>query len=249
MIGLPGPKSAISGLKRRLKFYNSMDIIGTVQSAVRRYQVTILLAEILVLWWLFQVFSYRLWLNGPTYKWLFTFQQLSQTTPGWFLSIISHALDPFAHLVPNLAMLLVFGALSEPHLKTRDYLIFFTVVGFISSPVHLYLFQETSNVAGASGPIFGFVMYGTYHYVWEHSDRLSFDSDASYFRSVFSIAIFLLPIAAVVMVVLQLLGMWPRGASAVESHALGLFAGFLLVYLQPAFSTLPCRENQMTGWG
>lgn len=207
------------------------------------YSITLLLSEILVLWWLFQVFAIRFWITPQTYRWLFTLEQLTHITPGWFLSIISHGLDPFAHLVPTLAMLLVFGALSETHLKTRDYLIFFLVVGFVSSPVHLYLYPQTANIAGASGPIFGFVMYGTYHYVSEHRDRLAFDAEFMP-RFVFSVLVIGVPIAATLLVISQLFGVWPRGDSAVESHGLGLLAGFLLVYLQPIFSNLPCKEDQ-----
>lgn len=209
---------------------------------ISRYSTTILLAEFLVLWWLFQVASFQFWLDPATYKWLFTVEQLTQITPGWILSAVSHGLDPFAHLIPNVGMLLLFGGLSEPHLRTRDYLLFFVLTGIVASPLFLLLGAGSGNVAGASAPIFGFAMYGPYHYVRDHQDRLSLGDDST-LRSIFTLWMILLPIGVVIHVILQLLGLQPRGDAAVESHAIGLLAGFLLVYLQPAFLKLPCRDD------
>lgn len=144
-------------------------VLQTVDKRLQDYGLTIMLAAVLMVWYVVQLFVWNLY-DDSFFQWLFTFESLTGPTPGWILSTFSHGYP--GHLYYNVGMLLVFGGFAEPHLRRREYLVFFIVVGSAASFVNLVFRPEDAPSVGASGAIYGLVLYSLYHYVRNHDDQL-----------------------------------------------------------------------------
>lgn len=106
------------------------------------------------------------------FRYWFVMQSVYPTTPGWFLSIISHG--SIAHLFTSLATILALGIGMERHLGSRLFLGFIILTGYganVSQAAFRAVTQSEIAVGGASG--IGFAMMAFYpliHYS-EKSDR------------------------------------------------------------------------------
>lgn len=217
-------------------------VLKTVDKRLQEYGLTITLATVLIVWYLIQLFVFNLY-DDSFFQWLFTFESVTRPTPGWVLSTFSHGYR--GHLYLNVGMLLVFGGFAEPHLRRREYLLFFIVVGSAASFVNLVFRPEDAPSVGASGTIYGLVSFSLYHYARHHGDQLHpsastqgwFGWERSVLKSVMVSLGFLL---IGLQTLLQLVGILPSGESAVGAHAVGFLCGIVYEYWQPILSERQC---------
>lgn len=218
--------------------------VGKLDGFVGKRQITTYFTIFLFFWWVSQhiVFSFT---SLETHQWIFSFESISRPSPGWILSPFSHQLWNPTHIGGNIIGLLIFGGLSEPHLKARYFLGFSILVGLISHPIFHLLFENAGSVVGASAIVFGLIMYGPNHYVRSHDliwNKPGYSALVVVIRNVFRIIIiFLLPAGAVLLTISQIVGLYPRGVTAVEAHATGLICGYLFSIIQPGITRMSCK--------
>lgn len=205
--------------------------------------MTVLFVLGLVLWFELQLLVFHL-SSLETFRWLFTVESVVPRSPGWLLSVVSHA--TWRHLAVNVAMLLAFGGLAEPHLGRREYLTFFLAVGTLSSLAAIVLRPPNAPVVGASGAIFGFIGYSLYHLARNHDNDLFARRDRTTdgppdelaFLRVATVGV-VFPVA-VLQVALGVAGAVPTGDTAVRTHAFGFLLGVLYEYWRPVVTGRRC---------
>lgn len=210
---------------------------------LERRVATVLLALGLVLWFELQLLVYHL-SSADAFRWLFTVESVAPTSPGWLLSVVSHA--TWGHLAVNVAMLLVFGGLAEPHLGRREYASFFIVVGAASTLGAVALRPPNAPLVGSSGAVFGFIGFSLYHLARNHDRDVFVGRDRS--RGALADEFAVLRIAtvgvvfpvAILQVALGMAGAVPTGNTAVRTHAFGFLLGVLYEYWRPLVTGRRC---------
>lgn len=108
--------------------------------------------------WFFTTWYVPLGIGEPTIKyWLIA---TANPSPGWFLASLSHA-NP-AHFLGNLGQLLLFGAIVERRLNTRQYLGLLVISGTAATLVQVAEYNVTGiegGMIGASGATFAVVSF------------------------------------------------------------------------------------------
>lgn len=219
------------------------------KDTIEKYRITILLIELLIIWYIGiqHGLAVALNLDVETYRYFFTFEAISQPSPGWVLSGISHGyFYPIRHFAINIIMLAVFGVLSEPHIRDRDYLLLFFGLGVLGSIIQVGLKPESGPVNGSSAAIYALTMIGTIHFIKYHRSSLDIapSGNLSQTKDIWmrtrSLLIYIIPIVVPILIALELFGIRNSGMSAVISHGTGLIVGILYVTLQSKISDVPC---------
>jgi membrane associated rhomboid family serine protease len=196
--------------------------------------------------WILEAFAART-MDLDIVEWLFSFESVYQVSPGWILSPLAHSLTDPLHIGSNITLLIVYGGLSEQHLRDREFLFMFFFIGIISHPVFHLTFSNASNVLGASAAVAGFVMFGVNHYARSHEMHIYDNGETALWNLVGTpikiLVLFIIPIGLVRVTIGQLLGFASRGFTAVEAHASGLFLGYAFSLIIPGVADLPCRNS------
>jgi membrane associated rhomboid family serine protease len=133
------------------------------------------------------------------------------------------------HLLGNVALLWLFAGDSEQHLSPRGVIGCFLVTAVPAVLVGTAL--SGKSTMGASGGVFGFIGFYCLHMALEHRDTLEFDALTDggpgkvTFRIYWSVILVALPIALLVALVGQLVGLVPVGRADVVGHLTGLLCG------------------------
>lgn len=213
-----------------------------VDAVRERHLATVLLSLGLVLWFELQLLVYHFY-SSATFRWLFTVRSVAPTRPGWLLSVVSHG--TWSHLGVNVAMLLVFGGLAEPHLDRREFVAFFLGVGTLSSLAAVAIRPPSAPLVGASGALFGLLGYSLYHEARHHDQDLfprrrrgdAAPAGVAFLKVAVVGVVF--P-AAALQVALGVAGAVPTGNTAVRTHAVGFLLGVLYEYWRPLLTGRRC---------
>lgn len=223
------------------------DILREIDDWLSNVRLTVSLAILLTLWYLVEWAVLAGTLDVELFQWLFTVESATRPTPGWLLAPLSHSIaHPYGHFVVNITMLLAFGGAAEPHVRDRDYLVFFASVGVATGLIAVTLRPSSAPLNGASGAIFGLSGYTLYHYPRNHYDRLRLDDleEAGRIDGLWQVTTAIFPAVAFpyisLLLLFQLVGVLAPGRSAVIAHASGFLLGVLFEFLQPLLSGKPC---------
>lgn len=201
----------------------------------QNYSLTILFILVFFLIYGFQLAIFQRY-SEELFIQIFTMNSVQSPTIGWVLATFSHG--SLIHLIVNSALFFITGALSEPHMKRSEFVLFFLIAGISTTILTIAIQPEYGPMNGASGAVFGFMGYSMYHYAQQHPDQL-FPEDAAssgfprrefeLLRSTYVVIGF--PAVAILLLA-TVLNIYDTGAVADESHFLGFFFGIVYVYLQ-----------------
>lgn len=186
-----------------------------------------LLVLTLLLWYVVQLGVVVLGGDRALIQWLFTTDSFPAPSPGLVVAGLSHT-SPM-HLLGNVALLWLFAGDSEQHLRRLGVIGCFLVTAVTAVLVGTAL--SGKSTMGASGGVFGFIGFYCVHMALEHRDTLEFDALADgglgkvTFRICWSITLVALPVALLVALVGQLVGLVPVGRADVVGHLTGLLCG------------------------
>lgn len=186
-----------------------------------------LLVVTLLLWYSVQVGVVVLGGDRTLIQWLFTTDSFPALSPGLVGAIVSHA-SP-VHLLGNVALLWLFAGDSEQHMRRPEVLGCFVVTALAAVLTGTAL--SGNSTMGASGGVFAFIGFYCVHVAIEHWETLGFETlavgglDEITPRICWSAMLVALPIALLLALVGQLIGLVPVGRADVVGHLTGLLCG------------------------
>lgn len=154
---------------------------------------------------------------------------------GWLLSPMSHGwLD---HLLVNIIGLSILGTVTERHIKTRYYLVFFVSFSIVSNVLgwmYIARFYSPMPVSGASGSVYAF---GAFYAVqaWRAGD-IDLDRKPGYFETLTDLRWlgWLTGVAVIIhgigMSLADISGLLGRTQTVHVAHGVGVILGLILAY-------------------
>jgi membrane associated rhomboid family serine protease len=150
---------------------------GTLDAAqlgarsVWRRRATILLSAFLIAWYVVEIEVVRA-RGFDAFRTYFVVGALGTPRPAWVLAGVSHL--TLAHLLNNVAVLLLYGWFAERHLGSGRFLGLFFVASVATTLVQAAQFALVGadrGVMGASGAILAVATYFSWHYFRHHADE------------------------------------------------------------------------------